>query len=143
MGNISTGWHNSNGHRVLVFQNPENERWVENNTDNNMRFWIQLQRACVLVLRSNLQKLDHIVFYVDPMSFDLAINLADYLPIPTSKITLVGCICCSATYINAAMNKLGITDIGQMLCEHEGQQTMKMIFDNFLRAGELLKKIPT
>lgn len=142
--NLSSGWHTANGRRALVLQNSKGQRWsVDRNNlppDDGSEYGVpgKLRRTEIEALWTELQKslpeLDHVVIYLGVRGSERAIELASILP--ASKVTLVLCGC-SFFAKKMLILEAGLIDARQIDCQCGGHQTMRELFDSFMRSGEL------
>lgn len=131
---LSSGWHEANGRRALVLQNTKGEGsrvngrpiGSANREEQIGMLWTELQ--------NNIHELDHVVVYVGANGSQRAIELASQLP-PT-KVTFVSCDC-GLDIKELLITLSGLSEAGRVLCECGGHLTMKVMFQTFMRSGEL------
>lgn len=137
---LSNGWHEGlNGRRAFVLQNTKGEGTLDKGPIGAAK---RTEQTGILwsLLQEELPNLDHVVVYVGTRGSESAITLAAKLP--ASKVTFVGCDC-NLPLKEMLVRSAGLGEAQRLLCECGGHWTMRELFDNFLRSGELLPQPAT
>ncbi len=135
---LAAGWHEREGRRALVLINSkgrrsaadQSDRWSASQAGAVTRevtdLWDELDRA--------LPELDHVIVYVGASGSEEAIRRAAGLP--ASKVTFVLCDCgLPAKEWLLRSQGMGIAE--RILCECGGRQTMRALYESFMRSGQL------
>ena len=133
--NISSGWHEKNGHKALVLQNTkgngsrrvgQRDMSTQKVRDEIKQMWAEFNR--------NIKDLDHVVVYVGDRGSEQAIVLAAQLP--AEKVTFIGCTC-GLPIKEAMIQMCGLVDANRILCECGGHYTMEALIQSFLETGQV------
>lgn len=133
-GEITTGWHESDGRRALVLQNTKGEGSLQVGKPIGAEKRVEQISLLWAELRKELSGLDHVVVYVGTRGSEEAIKLAAELS--EEKVTFVGCDC-GLPIKELLIRAAGLPKAGRILCECGGHHTMLSLYERFMATGEL------